>query len=98
MAFKKGDAKPAGSGRKKGQTTKITNTIKEFTQSLLDDGEYRESLRKRILSGALPQVELFLLTKALGKPTEHIEVTANVPLFSVVGAGPDEGLGGPEEE
>jgi hypothetical protein len=31
----------------------------------------------------LPQIELFLLTKALGKPKEEIEITQNVPLFAL---------------
>jgi len=91
MPFKKGDKKIPGSGRKKGQAATSTTSIKTFTMELLDREDYRESLQKRILEGLLPQVELFLLTKTLGKPTEHLEISAPVPLFNITGRTVDEG-------
>jgi len=75
--------KPVGGGRKKGGNNKAINSIKAFTAELLDDEGYRRTLTKRIKAGELPGVELFLLTKALGKPREEIEITANVPLFAL---------------
>jgi len=50
---------------------------------LLNDSHYRNGLVKRIKAGELPSIELFLLTKALGKPKEELEITANVPLFAL---------------
>jgi len=72
-----------GAGRKKGGNNKAVKAIKEFMVELLDDEGYRRTLTKRIKAGELPGVELFLLTKALGKPREEIEITANVPLFAL---------------
>lgn len=83
MAFKRGDPKPPGSGRKKGQLAKSTIEIKEFMLALLDDKEYREGLKRRIKNGELPQVELFMLNKTLGKPVEEVKISANVPLFAL---------------
>lgn len=75
-----------GIGGKKGMRHKSTIAVKEFMLSILDNPKYRKSLERRILAGALPQIELFMLTKTLGKPVEEINVTANVPLFSMPAA------------
>jgi hypothetical protein len=81
--FKKGQAPPPGGGRKKGGNNKAVTAIKEFMVELLNDSHYRNGLVRRIKAGELPSVELFLLTKALGKPKEELEITANVPLFAL---------------
>jgi len=71
-------------GAKKGnRDAAAVKSIKDFVVELLDDEHYRMTLTRRIKAGELPSVELFLLTKALGKPKEEIEITANVPLFSL---------------
>ena len=71
-------------GCKKGNKNhKAVKAIKDFMVELLDDEHYRMTLVRRIKAGELPGVELFLLTKALGKPKEEITVTANVPLFAL---------------
>jgi hypothetical protein len=57
--------------------------IKEYMVELLNDEAYRRGLTRRIKGGELPQIELFLLQKAIGKPKEEVEITANVPLFSL---------------
>lgn len=76
--------KPKGQGgRPKGSNNQAVKAIKEYMIELLDDDKYRAGLTRRIKSGELPQIELFLLTKALGKPKEEIEITQNVPLFAL---------------
>ena len=81
--FQKGQAPPPGAGRKKGSNNKAVTAIKEFMVELLNDSHYRNGLVRRIKAGELPSIELFLLTKALGKPKEELEITANVPLFAL---------------
>lgn len=81
--FVAGQGRTPGSGRKKGGNNQAVKAIKDFMVELLDDEHYRMTLVRRIKAGELPGVELFLLTKALGKPKEEIEITANVPLFSL---------------
>ena len=75
--------RPRPPRKKKGGHQKATVAIKAFMLGILDDPKYRRSLERRIKGGELPQVELFMLTKTLGKPTEEINITANVPLFSL---------------
>jgi hypothetical protein len=98
MPFKKGDKKLPGSGIKKGQKHKDTLEIKAFVRDLLDEPAYRSALKQRMIDGVSPAVERFLLERFVGKATEHIEVTGTgfVPLFTITGPGPDEGLN--EEE
>ena len=81
--FLKGNPGVPGAGRKKGGNNEAVKAIKEFMVELLDDDHYRSGLVKRIKAGELPQIELFLLTKALGKPKEEVEITTNVPLFAL---------------
>lgn len=85
--FRKGTPRYWGGGTKKGSKRhRSTLAIKEFMLGILDNPRYRKSLTRRILRGDLPQVELFMLTKTLGKPVEEISITANVPLFSLPSA------------
>ena len=92
--FKLGNPSQLGKGKLQGeqispqgekirQGRKATKAIKEFMVELLNDSHYRNGLVKRIKAGELPSIELFLLTKALGKPKEELEITANVPLFAL---------------
>ena len=73
--------------KKRGRPRKVNadsvKAIKEYMVELLNDEVYRRGLTRRIKGGELPQVELFLLQKAIGKPKEEVEVTANVPLFAL---------------
>lgn len=80
--FVKGNVSPSP-GRKKGGNNETVKAIKQYMSELLDNAVYRRGLSKRIKAGELPGIELFLLTKALGKPKEEIEITANVPLFAL---------------
>jgi hypothetical protein len=80
--FVKGNKQPGG-GRPLGSNNDSVKAIKQYMAELLDDPGYRAKLTRRIKAGELPQIELFLLTKAIGKPKEEIEVTANVPLFAL---------------
>ena len=92
--FKPGNPSQLGKGKLQGeqispqgekirQGRKATKAIKEFMVELLNDSHYRNGLVRRIKAGELPSIELFLLTKALGKPKEELEITANVPLFAL---------------
>ena len=82
-SWRKKTPRELGAGVKKGQKHRATLAIKAFMLGILDDPKYRRSLERRIKAGELPAVELFMLTKTLGKPTEEINITANVPLFSL---------------
>lgn len=85
--FQKGNPSQLGKGKTQGEKIsdgrKEVKAIKEFMMDLLSDSHYRNGLVKRIKAGELPQIELFLLTKTIGKPKEEVEITTNVPLFSL---------------
>lgn len=81
--FQKGNPGSRGYGKDVSEGKKANQEIKKFMAELLDDPKYRRNLVRRIKAGVLPSVELFLLTKAIGKPKEEVEITANVPLFSL---------------
>jgi len=81
--FKKGQAKPKGSGRPPGGKNKVTLAAKDFAQELLDDKEYRDNLKERILSGRAANIEMYMWNRCVGKPVETLEVRAAEPLFSM---------------
>lgn len=51
-----------------------TQAVVRFTQRLLNDPEYQLSLRKRIIAGECPSIEVLLYQYAYGKPVERVQV------------------------
>jgi hypothetical protein len=67
---------PKTGGRAKGTPNKATVEVKEAARLLVDDPEYRKTLKERLLAGtAGPGVETMLWHYAYGKPKESVELT-----------------------
>jgi hypothetical protein len=66
MPFEPGHKKVAG--RKAGTPNKQTAAAREVARRLLGDADYERSLRKRLIRGEAPRMELHLWELALGKP------------------------------
>lgn len=77
MAWKKGNGKPPGSGRKKGSLNKSTIEIRVFAKSILEDKDYQERLRTRITAGRAPKIEELLYHYAYGKPPDKLHLGAD---------------------
>ena len=75
-AFKKGQPKPEGSGRKKGQTCQRVVETREFCRGVVDDPTYRAGLRQRLREGtASPAIEQLVWFYAVGKPPDKLELS-----------------------
>lgn len=66
MPFESGHKKRGG--RKLGTQNKASGEAREAARRLLDDAEYQPSLRKRLIRGEAPRIELHLWEVAYGKP------------------------------
>ena len=55
-------------GRPKGAVNKATQEIQEIARGLLEDPEYQESLRQRLIAGQAERMEALLFQYAYGKP------------------------------
>jgi hypothetical protein len=73
-----------GQGRPKGRLADATIEVKAAARNLVDDPEYRESLRKRLHAGLAPHMETLLWHYAYGKPKETIEVEGTVTVEKIV--------------
>lgn len=88
--FKRGHK--AMGGRPKGSLNRTTLEVREFARHQIEDPEYQASLRRRMIAGKAPQMEMLLFHYAYGKPVERHEVNAYARA-----AGPDgSGLRGSE--
>lgn len=69
-----GDGTP-GPGRPKGRLNDATLEVRIAARALVEDPEYRENLRSRLVAGELPPpVECMLWHYAYGKPKETVAV------------------------
>jgi hypothetical protein len=71
--FTKGRAKTGG--RTKGRPNRVTVEAREFFRALISDPMYASSVRRRILAGRAPGLEVLAWHYFAGKPTERVEVT-----------------------
>jgi hypothetical protein len=69
--------KPGQSGNPKGRTpgtrNRVTIEVREAASQLVDDAEYRQRLRERLLDGTAGPIEFLLWQFAYGKPPAHVE-------------------------
>jgi hypothetical protein len=63
-----------GGGRPKGAINIATRELKQELQLFFSGGEYRDSVKKRIIAGTAPTIELYFLQLLYGKPREHVEL------------------------
>ena len=71
--FKKGEG-----GRPKGVPNKATRDIKAWARGMLEDPDYRASLKARLASGQAGQVEALLYHYGYGKPKEQVELSSGL--------------------
>lgn len=83
MPFESGHKKQAG--RKLGTPNRTSREAREAARRLLDDAEYQRSLRKRLIRGEAPRIELHLWELAFGRPRAEPDQVPN-------GAGASAGL------
>jgi hypothetical protein len=72
MPFEKGRAKTGG--RAKGAPNRGTVEMKAFALALLEDPDYQQKLRARIVNGQAPHMEVLLHHFVYGKPKTVLDV------------------------
>lgn len=73
--FKPGQAKPAGSGRKKNVRNAVTKEIRQLARELLDQ-DYFDVLYWRLRDGkCAPQIETLMHHFAFGRPKTLVEIS-----------------------
>lgn len=81
-AFQKGTSgNPRG--RARGTRNKATVEAREFAARLIEDPEYGERLRLRLLEGTAGPVEMLLWHYAWGRPMARVEVGTTNPFAAV---------------
>lgn len=69
--------RPGQSGNPRGRTpgtlTRKTIEVREVCNRLVDDPDYLEALRKRMISGTAGGVEILIWHYAKGKPVDRVE-------------------------
>ena len=68
--FEKGHKKLGG--RRKGTPNRVSAEMKTFLKSVIEDPEYQEALRARMIAGKAPQMETLAAYYTLGKPTDSV--------------------------
>ncbi len=72
--------RPGQSGNPRGRTpgtlTRKTIEVRDVCNRLVDDPEYREALRRRMINGSAGSVEMLIWHYAKGKPVDRVETGA----------------------
>ncbi|ULA61728.1 MAG: hypothetical protein LZF60_360075 [Nitrospira sp.] len=76
MRFEKGRSKTGG--RAPGTPNRATETIKDLALGLVQDPEYVASLKRRMVSGRSPQLEVLMHFYAYGKPKTEISTDKTI--------------------
>jgi hypothetical protein len=71
MPFEAGHAKRGG--RQVGTPNKVGREARELARRLLDDPDYWNSLKARLVQGQAPRVEIHLWELAYGKPRGELD-------------------------
>ncbi|MDA1095387.1 MAG: DUF5681 domain-containing protein [Acidobacteria bacterium] len=66
-------------GRAPGTRNKVTREAREAAERLVDDPEYREALRVRMIDGTAGAMEALMWFYAKGKPAERVEQVERFP-------------------
>ncbi len=64
-------------GRATGSLNRTTLEVREFARHLIEEPEYQASLRRRMIAGKAPQMEVLLFNCAYGKSVERHEANAS---------------------
>jgi hypothetical protein len=75
-------------GRPEGSLNRTTIEVREFARRLIEDPEYQAGLRRRVIEGKAPQMEMLRFKYAYGQPVERHEVNAEVRAASQTRPGP----------
>jgi hypothetical protein len=62
-------------GRRPGTLTRKTIEVREICNRLVEDPEYRESLRRRMIEGSAGSMEVLIWHYAKGKPVDRVETS-----------------------
>jgi hypothetical protein len=65
---------PKLGGRTKGTPNRVSVEMKEFLKSVIEDPEYQEALRARMIAGKAAHMEQLAAYYTLGKPGETVAV------------------------
>jgi hypothetical protein len=76
MKFKKGEG-----GRPKGVLNKATREIKDFARKFLESPDYVDGMKRRVIAGRAPHVEVLLFHYGYGKPKETVALEGKIPPF-----------------
>ena len=60
-------------GRLPGTRNRATVEAREFANKVIDDGVYREALRRRMIAGTAGAMEALVWAYAKGRPVERVE-------------------------
>lgn len=71
-SFKKGHSGNI-CGKPKGTQNRVTVQAREMAALIVDDPEYREGLRRRMIAGTAAHMEPLLWAYAKGKPVDRVE-------------------------
>lgn len=82
MPFKKGHRRYGGLA--KGQQRPLTTEVRAIARAILDDPEYRASVRERMRAGTAPHLETLLWHYAHGRPVERREVEIGGTLAELI--------------
>ena len=59
-------------------TDKVTLEIKEYARAVIENPDYQEKLKQRLLDGSAPQLEILMHYYAYGKPKPERDVGNNI--------------------
>jgi hypothetical protein len=74
-----------GPGRPKGSKNRSFADVQAVASGLILSPEYQESLRKRLLAGKAPHMEVLLHHYVYGKPVEKLEHSVSGDLVYILG-------------
>jgi hypothetical protein len=80
--FRKGHAKLGG--RKKGTPNRASTEMRVFLKSVIEDPEYQEALRARMIAGKAPQMEQLATYYTVGKPQDQVQVQTSPSMAKLV--------------